>query len=364
METRRGPKPVVVELSPEERETLERWARRRKSSQALALRCRIVLGAAEGMANVDIAAELGCHAATVGKWRRRFAERRLDGLSDDPRPGPPRRIVDAKVEEVLVKTLEETPAGATHWSTRQMARATGISASSVSKIWRAFGLQPHRTEDFKISPDPQFVEKVHDLVGLYMNPPDAAAVLCVDHKSQIQALDRTAPILPLMPGTPERRTHDYRRNGTTNLHAALDTATGKVITSMTPRNRSEEFRRFLNQINRAVPPDLEVHLILDNASTHKTASIQRWLQRHPRFSFHFTPTYASWMNLVERWFSELTTKQIRRGTHRSVRELTDAINEWTEHWNQNPRPFVWHKTADQILGSLASYLQRIPETGH
>lgn len=259
MGARRGRKPVVIELNDDEREALERWARRHTTGQALAMRCRIVLGAAEGMANVDIAKMLGCHIATVGKWRRRFAERRLDGLSDEPRPGPPRTIDDAKVEEVVVKTLEETPSDATHWSTRSMAKAVGISASSVSKIWRAFGLKPHRTEDFKVSPDPLFVEKVRDLVGLYLNPPDAAVVLCVDHKSQIQALDRTAPILPLLPGTPARATHDYKRCGTTNLHAALDTATGNVITAMTPRNRSEEFRWFLNLINREVPTDLQVH---------------------------------------------------------------------------------------------------------
>ena len=359
-----GRRAVVIDLSNDERATLEGWVRCPSTAQALALRSRIVLGAAEGRTNVDIAADLGCHAVTVGKWRNRFASQRLDGLADAPRPGPPRRISDSKVNEVVTRTLEEAPVGATHWSTRSMARAVGLSQTAVSKIWRAFGLKPHRTEYFKVSPDPQFVEKVHDLVGLYLNPPDAAVVLCVDHKSQIQALDRTAPILPLMPGTPQRLTHDYRRNGTTNLHAALDTATGHVITSMTARNRSEEFRRFLNQINREVPPDLEVHVILDNASTHKTASIQRWLQRNPRFTFHFTPTYASWMNLVERWFSELTTKHIRRGTHRSVRELTASINEWTGHWNENPRPFVWHKTADQILNNLTRYLQRIPDSGH
>ena len=306
----------------------------------------------------------GCSGVTVSKWRNRFARRRLDGLYDNPRPGPPRRIDDAKVEEVVVKTLEETPRDATHWSTRSMANAVGLSQSSILRIWRALGLKPRRTEHFKISPDPQFVEKVRDLAGLYLNPPDAAVVLCVDHKSQIQALDRTAPILPLMPGTPQRLTHDYRRYGTTNLHAALDTASGRVITSMTRRNRTHKFQAFLNLINREVPSELDVHVVLDNASPHKTEPIQRWLQRHPRFTFHHTPTYASWMNLVERWFSELTTKQIRRGTHRSVRELTDAINQWTQHWNQNPKPFIWHKTADQIFDNLTNYLQRIPDSGH
>lgn len=290
--------------------------------------------------------------------------RRLDGLCDEPRPGAPRTIDDAKVEEVLTKTLEETPRDATHWSTRSMAAEVGLSQASIHRIWRAFGLQPHRTEDFKLSPDPLFTEKVRDIVGLYLNPPDAAVVLCVDEKTQIQALDRTAPILPLMPGTPERRTHDYRRYGTTNLSAALDCATGQVITAMTKRHRTEEFRKFLNIIDSEIPADLDVHLVLDNVSTHKTPTIRRWLQAHPRFTFHFTPTYASWMNLVERWFSELTTKQIRRGTHRSVRELTDSINQWTQHWNNNPKPFTWHKTADQILNNLTRYLQRIPETGH
>ena len=362
--TTRGRKAVVIELSEGEKETLQRWARRRSTAQGLALRCRIVLRAAQGHTNTDIASELGCHAATVGKWRNRFARRRLDGLCDEPRPGAPRTIDDAKVEEVLTKTLEETPRDATHWSTRSMAAAVGLSQASIHRIWRAFGLQPHRTEDFKLSPDPLFTEKARDIVGLYLNPPDAAVVLCVDEKTQIQALDRTAPILPLMPGTPERRTHDYRRYGTTNLSAALDCATGQVITAMTKRHRTEEFRRFLNIIDSEIPADLDVRLVLDNVSTHKTPTIRRWLQAHPRFTFHFTPTYASWMNLVERWFSELTTKQIRRGTHRSVKELTDSINQWTQEWNQNPKPFTWHKTADQILNTLANYLQRIPETGH
>ena len=364
MEKRRGRKAVVIDLDKEERETLERWARRRSTAQGLAMRSRIVLGAADGMANVDIAAEVGCSGVTVSKWRNRFARRRIDGLYDEPRPGPPRQIDDAKIEQVLTKTLEETPRDATHWSTRSMAKAVGLSQSSISRIWRAFGLKPHRTEHFKLSPDPQFVDKVRDVVALYLNPPDAAAVLCVDEKTQIQALDRTAPILPLLPGTPQRATHDYKRNGTTNLYTALDTATGKVITSMTRRHRSDEFRAFLNLINREVPNHLDVHVVLDNVSTHKTEPIQRWLQRHPRFTFHFTRTYASWMNLVERWFSELTTKQIRRGTHRSVTELKNSINQWIEHWNQDPKPFIWHKTADEIFENLNNYLQRIPVSGH
>jgi transposase len=351
-------------LSDEERETLQRWARRPTSAQALALRCRIVLAAAEDKKNKDIAAELGCNPATVTKWRRRFAEQRLDGLHDEPRPGAPRTISDADVERVIVKTLEEKPKGATHWSTRSMAAAVGMSQTRVSQIWRAFGLKPHLVEDFKLSPDPQFIDKVRDIVGLYLNPPEAAVVLCVDEKTQVQALDRTAPVLPLMPGTPERRTHDYKRNGTTNLYAALDVASGKVISAMTARHRAEEFRKFLNLIDREVPDHLAVHIVLDNVSTHKTPAIQRWLARHPRFTFHFTPTYSSWLNLVERWFAELTTKWITRGTHRSVRELTASIKTWITDWNDDPQPFVWHKTADEILDNLARYIERIPNSGH
>jgi transposase len=353
-----------VVLSDGEREVLERWARRPKSSQALAFRCRIVLAAAEGRSSKEIAAELGCNDSTVGRWRGRFARRRFDGLHDEPRPGKPRTVSDEDVERVIVKTLEEQPANATHWSTRSMAAATGMSQSTVSRIWRAFALKPHQTESFKLSPDPQFIDKVRDIVGLYLNPPEAAVVLCVDEKAQIQALDRTAPVLPLMPGVAERRTHDYVRNGTTNLYAALNVASGNVITEMTPRHRAEEFRRFLDLIDRSVPADLEVHLVLDNSSTHKTPAIRRWLLRHPRFTLHFTPTYTSWLNLVERWFAELTTKWIKRGTHRSVRELVASIRTWVTNWNEDPKPFVWHKTADEILDSLASYCQRINDSGH
>jgi transposase len=308
-----------VVLTDEERDTLERWARRPKSSQALALRCRIVLACAdEERTNGDIAAELSVTPATVGKWRKRFAANRLDGLHDEPRPGVPRSITDDDVERVIVKTLEETPTDATHWSTRSMAKATGMSQSGVSRIWRAFGLKPHLRETFKLSPDPFFIEKVRDVVGLYLNPPEAALVLCVDEKTQVQALDRTAPVLPLRPGLPERATHDYVRNGTTNLYAALDMASGKVIADMTDRHRAVEFRKFLNLINRSVPEDLDVHLIIDNVSTHKTPEIHRWLLRHPRFHLHFTPTYSSWMNMVERWFAELTEKWLRRGSHHST----------------------------------------------
>jgi transposase len=355
---------VEVVLSVGEREVLERWARRPKSSQALALRCRIVLAAAEGQQSTDIALALGCTKSTVGKWRGRFARRGLDGLHDEPRPGKPRSISDEDVERVIVKTLEEKPRDATHWSTRSLAQATGMSQTAVSRIWRAFGLKPHQSESFKLSPDPLFIEKVRDIVGLYLNPPDAAVVLCVDEKSQIQALDRTAPVLPLMPGVPERATHDYVRNGTTNLYAALDLASGRVIADMAPRHRAEEFRRFLNTIEKAVPEHLDIHVVLDNSSTHKTPSIQRWLLRHPRFHVHFTPTYSSWLNLVERWFAELTTKWIKRGTHRSARDLTASIRTWITSWNDDPKPYVWHKTADEILDNLANYCQRINDSGH
>jgi transposase len=353
-----------IVLSSEEREVLERWARRPKSSQALALRCRIVLAAAEGRQSKDIAAALGCTKSTVGRWRGRFARRGLDGLHDEPRPGKPRSISDEDVERVIVKTLEEKPRDATHWSTRSMAHATGMNQTAVSRIWRAFGLKPHQSESFKLSPDPLFIEKVRDIVGLYLNPPEAAVVLCVDEKSQIQALDRSAPVLPLMPGVPERATHDYVRNGTTNLYAALDVASGQVISEMTARHRAEEFRRFLNTIEKAVPEHLDIHVVLDNSSTHKTPQVQRWLLRHPRFHVHFTPTYSSWLNLVERWFAELTTKWIKRGTHRSVKDLTASIRTWITTWNEDPKPYVWHKSADEILENLANYCQRINDSGH
>jgi transposase len=357
------PKASVV-LRDDERATLERWARRPSTAQALALRCRIVLACAQGGNDIDVAARLGVNRTTVGKWRRRFIDRRLDGLHDEPRPGAPRSIGDDDVERVIVKTLEETPANATHWSTRSLAASTGMTQSAVSRIWRAFGLKPHLVDSFKLSPDPLFIDKVRDIVGLYLNPPDAAVVLCVDEKSQIQALDRTAPVLPLLPGTPERRTHDYKRNGTTNLYAALDVASGQVIADLTPRHRAEEFRRFLNLIDKNVPEHLDVHVIVDNNATHKTPSIQRWLVRHPRFTLHFTPTYSSWLNLVERWFAELTQKWLRRGTHHSTRHLVASIRTWIQQWNDEPKPFVWHKTADEILDNLANYCARISDSGH
>jgi transposase len=359
-----GTQAAVVVLTDDERETLERWARRPKSAQALALRCRIVLACAQGGTDVAVAQRLGISRVTVGKWRRRFIAGRLDGLHDEPRPGAPRSIGDDDVERVIVKTLEETPPDATHWSTRSLANATGMSQSAVSRIWRAFGLKPHQAESFKLSPDPQFIDKVRDIVGLYLNPPDAAVVFCVDEKTQIQALDRTAPVFPLLPGTPERRTHDYVRHGTTNLYAALDVASGNVIADLSSRHRAEEFRRFLNLIDRNVPADLDVHVVVDNSSTHKTPAIQRWLVRHPRFTLHFTPTYSSWLNLVERWFAELTRKWLKRGTHRSTRELTASIRTWIQLWNDEPKPFVWHKTADEILDNLANYCARISDSGH
>jgi transposase len=360
----RGRPKAELVLSDDEFETLSRWARRRTSAQALALRCRIVLACAGGSTNRAVAARLGVNQATVSKWRSRFVAQRLDGLGDEPRSGAPRTITDDAVERVIVKTLEETPRDATHWSTRSLADRTGMSQSAISRIWRAFGLKPHLMETFKLSPDPQFIEKVRDVVGLYLNPPEGALVLCVDEKSQIQALDHTAPVLPLRPGLPERRTHDYVRNGTTNLYAALDVASGNVIADVSARHRAVEFRKFLNLINRSVPAALDVHVIVDNSSTHKTPEIHRWLVRHPRFELHFTPTYSSWLNLVERWFAELTTKWLRRGTHRSTRELEHAITTWIEHWNENPQPFVWHKTADEILDTLAAYCERISDSGH
>ena len=321
---------MQIVLTDEERQTLERWARRHTSSQALALRCRMVLACAEGLSNVEAGARLGVHAATVGKWRGRFAIHRLEGLADEPRPGVPRSITDEQVERVIVKTLEETPKDATHWSTRSMAHATGMSQTAVSRIWRAFGLKPHLVDTWKLSTDPQFVDKVRDIVGLYLNPPEAAVVLCVDEKSQIQALDRTAPVLPLMPATPQRQSHDYLRHGTTNLYAALNLASGMVISQLTARHRAVEFKRFLARIHAAVPVELDVHLIVDNSSTHKTPAIRRWLVAHPRFHVHFTPTYSSWLNLVERWFAELTGKWLKRGTHRSTAELTRSIQSWID----------------------------------
>jgi transposase len=353
-----------IQLAADERASLESWTRRRTSAQALALRARIVLLAAEGRNNTEIAERLGIARNTAAKWRNRFAEHRLDGLTDEPRPGQPRKITDAKVEEVIVKTLETTPKDATHWSTRSMAAEVGLNQTAVHRIWKAFGLQPHRQDAWKLSRDPQFIEKVRDVVGLYLNPPERAVVLCVDEKSQIQALDRTAPILPMLPGVPERATHDYKRSGTSSLYAALDITSGQVIGRLHSRHRAIEFKQFLQTLDRAVPAELDVHVVLDNSSTHKTPAIQKWLLAHPRFVLHFTPTSSSWLNLVERWFAELTTKKLRRGAHRSVRELNADIRAWIETWNHDPKPYIWTKTADQILESIARYCQRINDSRH
>ena len=358
------PAAVAIELTNDERAQLERWARRRTTAQALALRSRIVLLAAAGLKNTEIAEHLGTGRPMVTKWRNRFAEHRLDGLSDEPRPGRPRTITDDQVEEVVIKTLESTPKHATHWSTRSMAREVGLTQNAVLRIWQAFGLQPHRQESWKLSRDPLFIDKVRDVVGLYLNPPERAVVLCVDEKSQIQALDRSAPILPMLPGTPERATHDYKRHGTSSLYAALELTTGKVIGRLHSRHRAIEFKKFLQTIDREVPAHLDVHLVLDNSSTHKTAAIRRWLAAHPRFVLHFTPTSSSWLNLVERWFAELTNKLLRRGAHRSVHALNTDIRAWIETWNDDPRPFVWTKTADQILDSIARYCARINDSRH
>jgi len=357
------PKEALV-LSEAEREQLDVWSRRRKTAQALALRSRIVLACSSGAENQAVAAELKIARQTVCKWRGRFLKMRLDGLLDAPRSGTPRTIDDARVDAVIAKTLEAQPMKATHWSTRTMACEAKLSQSSIGRIWRAFGLQPHRQETFKLSTDPLFVEKTRDIVGLYIDPPVKAMVLCVDEKSQIQALDRTQPILPLAPGVPERRTHDYERHGTTTLFAALDIATGRVIGELHRRHRSTEFLKFLRTIETSVPSDLDIHLVMDNYGTHKTASIRNWFARHPRFHVHFTPTSASWLNQVERWFATLTEKQIRRGTHRSTRQLEDAIRAYLELNNISPRPFVWTKSADAILASIERFCLRISDSGH
>jgi len=361
---RRGrPIPPLI-LSSEERETLERWRRRHSTGQALALRARIVLGGADGGTNTAIAKELRLTKQTVGKWRSRFLLHRLDGLLDEPRPGAPRKISDVQVERVVVQTLESKPKEATHWSTRSLAKASGLSRSSVHRIWQAFGLRPHRVGSFKLSTDPLLVEKVRDIVGLYLDPPDRALVLSVDEKPQIQALDRSQPILPMRPGQIERRTHDYIRHGTTSLFAALNIKTGKIIAEHHRRHRSIEFRKFLDTIDANVPRVLDIHMVLDNYGTHKTPLIKRWLLRHPRFHLHFTPTSASWINQVERFFAELTNKQLRRGAHRSTLELERAIRQYIDIRNRHPKPFVWTKSADQILASIERFCKRTSGTGH
>lgn len=350
-----GRPPTPITLTGNERSTLERWSRRQSTAQNLALRCRIVLAAADGKSSNDIAADLGCNPATVSKWRTRFAQGRIDSLKDAARPGAVRTVTDDAVEAVIVDSLETTPANATHWSTRDLAAKHGLSQSTVSRIWRAFGLKPWLADEFKISPEPELIEKLRDIVGLYLSPPVAAVVFTVDEKPGIQAINRTAPTLPMLPTTPQRATHDYQRNGTIDLFAALNTVTGQVITDLRKTHTTDDFIAFLNKINRNVPDDLDVHLILDNLSTHKTPKVQRWLLRHRRFHLHFTPTYSSWVNLVERWFSALTTKLLQRSAHDSVAELATDINNWIEAWNNDPKPYIWTKTADEILDKLAGY---------
>jgi transposase len=369
MMVRRATKSSAVKLNADERDFLERRVRRRKVAQGDAVRAEIILRAAEGMNNSEIAHTLGVTRQTVRTWRKRFTKHRLDGLDDEPRCGAPRKIDDDKIEAIVVKTLEEKPKGATHWSTRSMAKASGVSTSSVHRIWRAFSLQPHRTETFKLSTDPQFVEKVRDIVGLYLDPPDKALVICVDEKSQIQALDRTQPLLPMRPGQIERRTHDFKRHGTTTLFAGLvaavtaetDVKAGTVIGQCMPRHRAQEFRKFLDEIERDVPPGLDVHIVMDNASSHKTQAIRNWFVKRPRWHQHFTPTSSSWINQVERFFALLAEKQIKRGAHKSVKELIAAIKAFLAQQNANPKPLRWTKSADDILSSIERFCRRTLE---
>jgi transposase len=357
------PKAELV-LSDEEREQLLRWSRRAKSAQALALRAKIVLACAEDMDNKTVAGRLGCAPATVGKWRARFVADRLDGLTDEPRPGRPPSITVEQVEDVVVATLEQTPANATHWSRAAMANRSGLSKTTIGRIWKAFDLRPHRADSFKLSKDPLFVDKLFDVVGLYLNPPESAVVLCVDEKSQVPALARTSPVLPRMPGMPERRTHDYVRHGVTSLFAAFNITDGTVISAIHRRHRATEFKKFLVKIDAEVPDHLDVHLVCDNYGTHKTPAITLWLAKHPRFHMHFTPTSSSWLNQVERWFAYITDELIRRGSHTSVQALEADIREWVNGWNADPKPFIWTKTAEQILESLGRLLTRISGAEH
>jgi transposase len=353
-----------LNVTPEEKEKLAMLARRPKSAQAIAMRARIVLGCSEGLSNTEVALRLRLTGATVCKWRERFRRERLEGLLDEPRPGAPRSITDAQVEEVVTKTLESMPANSTHWSTRLMAQKTGLSQTAIVRIWRAFGLQPHRIENFKFSKDPQFVEKVRDIVGLYMNPPQRAIVLCLDEKSQVQALNRSQPILPLAPGIPARQTHDYERHGVTSLFAAMDVASGVTISSCYRRHRHQEFLHFLNDVDANLPRGLDVHVVMDNYGTHKVDKVRNWWLRHPRYHVHFTPTGASWLNLVERLFAEVTERCVRRGSHTAVRALEKAMLDYLDQRNKNPTPFIWHADADLILGKVARLSKRISDSGH
>ena len=348
-----------LEVTAEEREKLTMLSRRPKTGQALAMRARIVLGCSDGLSNDEVSKRLGITGATVSKWRERFRVQRLQGLLDEPRPGAPRSITDAKVEQVVTKTLESMPANSTHWSTRLMAEKTGLSQTAIVRIWRAFGLQPHRVENFKFSKDPQFVEKVRDIVGLYLNPPDRAIVLCVEEKSQVQALNRTQPILPLAPGVPARQSHDYQRHGVTSLFAAMDVASGVTISSCYRRHRHQEFLKFLEDIDANLPKGFDVHLVMDNYGTHKVDKVRAWLARHPRYHVHYTPTSASWLNLVERLFAELTQRCVRRGSYTAVRSLEKTMLDYLDQRNKNPKPFVWTASAEMILGKIQRLAKRI-----
>jgi transposase len=355
---------ALLELTSDEKEQLERWVRRRKSAQGLALRSQIVLSCATGLTNKEVAAQLGISMPTVGKWRSRFIDSRLDGLVDEPRSGRKPTITAEQVEDVVVATLESTPEHATHWSRKKMAERSGLSKSTIGRIWKGFGLKPHLVDGFKLSNDPLFVDKVYDVAGLYLNPPEAAVVLCVDEKSQVQALGRSQPAFPMMPGMPEKRTHDYVRNGTTSLFAAFNIDDGTVISSLHRRHRSIEFKKFLTKIDAQVPADLAVHLICDNYSTHKSPAVKTWLQAHPRFQIHFTPTYSSWLNQVERFFAFVTEDLLQRSHHNTVQQLEADIRAWIKDWNTHPKPFIWTKSADEILESLGRLLKRISGAGH